>query len=104
MPQFDVHENLGRTRTGFPFLVVVQSNEFPATLNTLVVPMTHLTGAYPSYAPAFEFKGTRYVADALALFPIPTGRLGRPAGSLSGDDRTFAIIAAIDRVISTVQA
>ena len=103
MPQFDVHENRGRTRAGFPFFVVVQSNEFPGTINTLVVPVTHLAGAYPDYAPGFDFNGTRYVADALGLFPIPTSRLGPAVGSLASDDCASAIITAIDRVVSTAR-
>ncbi len=104
MPQFDVHENRGKTRTGFPFLVVVQSDEFPGTINTLVVPVTHLTGAYPDYAPGFDFQGARYIADALVLFPIPTSRLGPVIGSLAEDASSSAIITAIDRVVSTACA
>lgn len=103
MPQFEVHENRGKTRTGFPLFVVVQSNEFAGTTNTLVVPLTHLIAAYPDYAPAFDFDGVRYVADALGLFPIPTSRLGPPVGSLA-EDASSAIIAAIDRVVSTARA
>ena len=104
MPQFDVHENRGRTRTGFPLLVVVQSNEFAGTTSTLVVPMTHLASGFPDYAPGIDSQGTRYVADALGLFPIPTSRLGPAVGSLADDDRASAIIAAIDRVVSTARA
>lgn len=66
--------------------------------------MTHLAGAYPDYAPGFDFRGARYVADALGLFPIPTSRLGPVVGSLTEDDCASAVIAAIDRVVSTARA
>jgi len=39
MAQFDVHRNPGRTRTGTPYFVIVQSRRFDGYPRRVVVPL-----------------------------------------------------------------
>lgn len=100
MAQFDVCRNLGKTRAGFPFFVVVQSGEFDRTDRRVVVPLTSQVAGYPPLAPAFVIDRKRVVADALLMFAIPRERLGEVVGSLADDESATALVGAIDRVIS----
>ncbi|WP_158743896.1 CcdB family protein [Acidisphaera sp. L21] len=99
--QFDVCSNLGQRRAVYPYFVVVQSNEFAAMKQRVVVPMTTMTALYPrSYAPHFQIAGIEVVADPLLMFSIPTEKLGERVLSLAEDD-AVGIMSAIDRVLSS---
>ncbi len=100
MAQFDVCRNGGRSRTGFPYLVIVQSRIFDSTARRLVVPMTTEVAGYPPIAPAFDIEGRRVVADPLLMFATPRERLGPVVDSLADDARSGMMIDAIDLVIS----
>jgi hypothetical protein len=100
MAQFDVCRNSGRSRAGFPYLVIVQSRICDSTARRLVVPMTTEVAWYPAVAPAFDIEGRRVVADALLMFATPRDRLGPVIDSLADDARSGMMIGTIDLVIS----
>jgi hypothetical protein len=99
--QYDVCRNLGLRRTVYPYFIVVQSNEFAALKQRVVVPMTTMTEQYPrSYAPHFKIGGIEVVADPLLMFSIPVDKLGERVVSLTDDDAQ-TLVSAIDRVLSS---
>jgi hypothetical protein len=100
MAQFEVCRNGGRSRAGFPYLVIVQSRIFDRTARRLVVPMTTSVAGYPPVAPVFDIEGRRVVADALLMFATSRERLGPVIDSLADDARSGMLIDAIDLVIS----
>jgi toxin CcdB len=102
MAQFDVHRNPGRTRTGLPYLVVVQSLRFADHPRRLVAPLG-LVGGRPrletiDHSPVFLVEGRQVALDPLQLQAVPREALGPAIASLAQDsDR---IIKAIDAVIT----
>lgn len=100
MRQFDVCANPGKSREGFPYLVIVQSDEFAATDRRIVVPLTPHRAGYPALAPVFDVAGKTLVADTLLIFAIPRDRLGPVVGSLAEDGLAERLLGAIDRVLA----
>jgi toxin CcdB len=100
MRQFDVCRNRGRTRDGFPYFVVVQSEEFARSARRLVIPLTGEVARYPAIAPVFEVEGRKVVADALLTFAIPVERLGEVVASLGEEAEAERVLNALDRVLA----
>jgi toxin CcdB len=104
MAQFDVHRNPGRNRAAIPFVVVVQSASFDHAATRLVAPLV-VSGAdepwrYPARLPRFMIEGQTLALDPLLLQAVPRAALGPVVASLANEDDAFAIITAIDQVLS----
>ncbi|PWC39540.1 CcdB family protein [Azospirillum sp. TSO35-2] len=101
MAQFDVHRNRGATRSGTPYLVVVQSQRFDASKRRVVVPLLAADAvqtAEPSLTPTFVVERRDVLLNPLQLASVPAEQLGERVCSLADDsDR---IVAAIDLLIS----
>jgi len=100
MRQFDVCRNPGTSRDGFPYLVVVQSDEFVGTDRRIVVPLTPHRAGYPAIAPVFDVAGQAFVADTLLIFAIPKDRLGAVVASLAEDRLAARLLTAVGRVLA----
>jgi toxin CcdB len=101
MAQFDVHRNRTATRSGIPYLVIVQSQRFAASARRVIVPLLlakQVQSTEPSLTPLFVLEGHDVILNPLQLASVPAEQLGEKVCSLADDsDR---IIAAIDLLIS----
>jgi toxin CcdB len=101
MAQFHVHWNRTATRSGIPYLVIVQSQRFDASARRVVVPLLladKVQSTEPSLTPLFVIEGHDVILNPLQLASVPADQLGEKVCSLADDsDR---IIAAIDLLIS----
>lgn len=101
MPQFDVHRNRNASRSGTPFLLIVQSKRFDSSGRRVVVPLlptAKVAIAEPAFAPVFLVEQQPVILNLLQIASVPADHLGDFICSLSDDsDR---IIAAIDFLIS----
>ncbi|MBK1838329.1 CcdB family protein [Azospirillum sp. YIM B02556] len=101
MAQFDVHRNRTATRSGIPYLVIVQSQRFDASARRVIAPLllaSKVRSTEPSLTPLFVIEGHDVILNPLQLASVLAGQLGEKVCSLADDsDR---IIAAIDLLIS----
>ncbi|MGA1858688.1 CcdB family protein [Azospirillum sp. 11R-A] len=101
MAQFDVHRNRTATRSGVPYLVIVQSQRFDASARRVIAPLllaTKVQSTEPSLTPLFVIEGHDVILNPLQLASVLADQLGEKVCSLADDsDR---IIAAIDLLIS----
>jgi len=101
MAQFDVHRNRTATRSGIPYLAIVQSQRFDASARRVIVPLLladKVQSTEPSLTPLFMIEGQNVILNPLQLASVPADQLGEKVCSLADDsDR---IIAAIDLLIS----
>jgi hypothetical protein len=100
MRQFDICRNPGRTRDGFPYFLIVQSNEFEALPRRLVVPLAARPDRYPEIAPKVAVRGKPHVADALLLFSLAADRLGPVVGRLEDEAAQDRVLDATRRVVA----
>ncbi|MBW8725836.1 MAG: CcdB family protein [Inquilinus limosus] len=97
MRQFDVHRNLGTTRAGYPYLVVLQSSLFRESDRRVVIPLARATrrpAGGEGLIPVFEIEGQSCSLMTLDLLTVPTDRLGPLVTNLAAE--SDAIIAAVD--------
>jgi toxin CcdB len=103
MAQFDVHRNPGRTRTGTPYFVIVQSRRYDSHARRVVIPLVlreALASRFPEMTPVFRIEGRDVALDPLQMVSIAKDALGPHVGSLADDESSGRIINAIDLVIS----
>ncbi|HMG49636.1 MAG TPA: CcdB family protein [Inquilinus sp.] len=101
MRQFDVHRNLGTTRDEYPYLVVLQSSLFRDSSRRVVIPLARTIPRLPEsnrLNPVFEIEGKPFSLMTLAIFNIPTDRLGPLVANLA--DESDAVIAAVDWMVN----
>ncbi len=107
MPQFDVHRNLGRSRSRYPFLVVVQSGLLDRWERRVVVPLSTIEtdGPVPDalLTPILTLAippldGVRYLVAAQEIGNVPQEALGERVANLR--DEAEITIGAIDWVLS----
>lgn len=101
MAQFDVHRNLGASREGVPFVVIVQSRQLDGYRRRVVIPLvvaSAMPRADPNLNPRFRVGTVEVALHPLDILSIDVDRLGERVGTLAahGDE----IIAAIDSVIT----
>ena len=100
MPQFDIHRNPARNRVNAPFVIVVQTSALDSIPTRLVAPL-----AVRPFGP--QRPGERIVAiddrfytiRAEQMFAVPYRLLGPVLGSVA--DQTYAVLSAIDAIITT---
>ena len=103
--QYDVFENPNvAQRIGFPFLVVLQSDQLDHYATRLVMPLARLAKK-PSRLPrrlaqVIEIAGEQLYPAAHLTAALPLGLLRRPVESLR--ERPEAIRDALDAVLSGV--
>ncbi|EWY37701.1 hypothetical protein N825_16750 [Skermanella stibiiresistens SB22] len=101
MPQFDVHRNLGRTKTATPYLLVIQRDRYDRTPRRAIVPLvlrSHAGHTDHDLNPCFTIEGHDVVIDPLAIVSFPTKELGPSIDNL--DQHSTRIIRAIDELIA----
>ncbi|MGL4962751.1 MAG: CcdB family protein [Inquilinus sp.] len=101
MRQFDVHRNLGTTRAGYPYLVVLQSSLFRESDRRVVIPLARTARRSPESGqlhPVFDIEGQSCSLMTLDLLTVPTDRLGPLVTKLAAE--SDAIIAAVDWVMN----
>ena len=105
MAQFDVFENPNRAqREGFPYLVVMQSDQLDHFSTRFVMPLIRLANP-PAMSPRRLTQTVRVGGEALHLAPhlsasLPERLLRRPVASLRSQADTLR--DALDAVISGV--
>ena len=105
MAQFDVYTNpTPASREGFPYLVVVQSDQLDHLPTRLVMPLQRLERA-PAEMPRrlaqiVLIKGERLHPAAHQCAAVPARALRKPVASLAADQGTLR--DALDAVISGV--
>lgn len=102
MPQFDVHRNLGRSRSRYPFLVVVQSGLLDRWERRVVVPLSIVEsdGPVPDALlnPMLTVDGVRCLVAAQEIGNVPRDALGEVVVNLRDEAET--VIGAIDWVLN----
>jgi toxin CcdB len=75
MPQFDVHENMGKHKQAIPFVVIVQSSQLDSYQRRVVVPLVRAkeVGLQPlaAFNPTFTIRGVKVVLHPLEIVSIP---------------------------------
>lgn len=105
MAQFDVFENPNRAqREGFPFLVVMQSDQFDHFSTRFVMPLIRMASP-PAMLPRRLTQTVKVGGEALHLAPhlsasLPERLLRHPVASLRSQADTLR--DALDAVISGV--
>ena len=103
--QFDVLENPNRAqREGFPYLVVMQSDQLDHYNTRFVMPLARLANV-PSVLPRRLTQTVRVAGEALhpaahLSAPLPTRVLSQPIGSLRA--QSDVLRDALDAVLSGV--
>jgi toxin CcdB len=103
--QFDVFENPNRVqREGFPYLVVIQSDQLDHYSTRLVMPLARLAKV-PSVLPRRLTQTVRVAGEALhpaahLSAPLPHRILARPVASLA--TQADILRDALDAVVSGV--
>ena len=103
MPQqFDIVENLSSSRSGYPFLIVLQSDRVASFNSLITAPLVAASDAFARSRihPAIEVAGTEYIILSERLAAVQTDKLGRVAGS--GETCRYQIIAAIDMLFTGI--
>ncbi len=102
MPQFDVHRNLGRSRSRYPFLIVVQSSLLNRWERRVVVPVSPVDPQGlvldPLLNPVLPIDGLHCVVVAQEIGNVPVDALGEVIANLREEAET--IIGAIDWALS----
>ena len=101
MPQFAVHENLGRHRRRIPYVLVIQSDQFSDYRRRVVVPLVATdavdTKNLASFLnPQLTVLGQRVVLHPLEIVSIPCSELGRLVTNL--DRHSDTILNALDEL------
>ena len=100
MPQFDACRNLGRNRSTYPLLLIVQTRRLDHLPSRLVIPLgVPTTRESKSAHSLIRVAGQDYVMVAEQTFAAPRTILGDVVASLEADGPQ--IIQAIDDVITT---
>jgi toxin CcdB len=101
--QFAVYKNKNsRTKSGFPFLVDVQSDLLEPLQTRVVIPLTKVAGLtrkpVSHLTPSIKFDGDAYILLVPQLAGIARSDLGVQAGSLA--DQRQTILAAVDFLLT----
>lgn len=98
MRQFDVCRNRGKGRSGYPYLVIVQSNAFDKGDTRVVIPLVTFTVGKAlkvrKLHPVFTIEDKEVYLSPLDISSIPVERIGPIVTSL--DHQADAIRDAID--------
>ncbi len=105
MPQYDVFENpTAEQRAGFPFLVVLQSDQFDQFTTRFVMPLARArapVGMLPRrLSQSVEVRGEPLYPAAHLCGTLPNRILKKPIASLRSEARV--LIDALDAVVSGV--
>jgi toxin CcdB len=105
MSQFDVHKNNNpKSKSAFPYLVVVQTDLIAGLATRVVVPVSKVTAlrkkAIRDLTPIVEIDGAKY----LMLVPQLAGIAQEQLGPVVGNLRTYRdeIVSAMDFLITGV--
>ena len=105
MAQFDVHRNLGPSRSTIPYLVIVQSVQFNLYRRRVVVPLqlkkslpSELVKARSRTNPLFVIERQEVVLHVLDIASVDADKLG--AFVLSLKEEGLAISDALDELFS----
>jgi len=99
--QLSVHRIPGRNKTAIPFVLVVQSNRFRASVRRVVVPLVaaeEFRSVDSDIGPHFVVEGRNVVLDPLQITNIPLELLGPPVTSLVDDEAR--VVNAMDVLLS----
>lgn len=105
MAQFDVHVNpTPAARSGFPYLVELQSDQLRHLPSRLVMPLQRLprapAGLPRRLAQTVTVSGESLYLAAHQCAAMPAKLLRRPTGNLT--DQRAAVLDALDAVVSGV--
>lgn len=103
MGQFDILRNPGRQRDTIPYVIVLQNDRFDQAATRFVAPLVLASriGVREHWlAPRFIVDGVEVVMDVFNLATLPVERLGRPVGTLAGEDTRTRLMRAIDELVS----
>jgi toxin CcdB len=105
MAQFDVYRNPNpASRSGFPYLLDVQSGLLEPLATRVVVPLCKpgvLRGKVAERLnPVFEVEGRKVVMLTPELAGVPSKSVGERVGSLASE--RAAIIAALDMIFTGI--
>ena len=105
MPQYDVFENpTAAQREGFPFLVVLQSDQFDQFTTRFVMPLARArvpAGVLPRrLSQTVDVRGEPHYPAAHLCGTLPSRILKKPVASLRSEARV--LIDALDAVVSGV--
>ena len=101
MRQFEIHPNPdGRSRSSFPYIVVMQSHLLTASHSTVAAPMLRQDGrsAFTEISVTVRFQDRDYVVLVAELAAIDTRLLTKPAGDLRSYEDDFR--RALDRLFT----
>src|SRR4051812_39643418 len=100
MPQFDVHRNTSRSRTQYPYLIIVQSGLLRRWDRRIVIPMAVGVeiAAHTTMTPSFEIEGRQVNLITHQVGNVPREALGDVVANLEASAET--ILNALDLVFS----
>lgn len=101
MRQFEIHPNPAeRSRSSYPYVVVMQSHLLAASHTTLVAPMLRQDGrsAFTEISVTVRFEGSDFVVLVAEMAALDTRRLSTAAGDLRDYEDDFR--RAIDRLFT----
>jgi toxin CcdB len=101
--QFDIVENLNiRTRSQYPYLLVLQHERTSSVRARIVAPLTEWTDALANTRihPTVYIESKRYVALIEHLAAVPRTAFGKTVGS--SEPQRYEIVAALDLLFTGV--
>lgn len=102
MPQFDVHRNLGRSRSLYPYLVIVQSGLLRQWDRRVVIPLApadpRIMASDRRLNPCVVIQGEAFLVAPQEIGNVPLSALGEVVASLR--EEAEIVIAAIDWMLN----